>query len=211
MAPRRRWTPTNGEPMPATAEKLLRAARRIVLKKGYSALSTAAVGEEANEHGSLIYYYFGSKAGLVAALVDSLVEEPDLIGRARVSAVRDARHRLDELLKEQEAVAAAREDFRLFYELLPLILRNKVLRERIATEYASARAYDWQVLASAAGFTDEQTRTLGVLTLSFVDGLGLHAALDPKGLDVHDAYEVWRDMVTVYLRELKARAAAAES
>jgi AcrR family transcriptional regulator len=174
-------------------------------------LSTAAVGREANEHGSVIHYYFGNKAGLVAALVDSLVEEPDLMVRANVDAVGDPGHKVEELLLEHEGIAAAREDLRLYYELLPYILRDRALCERVAREYRSARAYDALVLASALGAASDQSEMMGALTLGLVDGLGLHAALDPEEIDVHRVYEVWRDMVTVYLRELAVRATAADA
>jgi AcrR family transcriptional regulator len=180
-----------------------------VIKRGFGALSTAAVGEAAHEHGSLIYYYFGNKAGLVESLVDSLVEEPDLVVRHTVDAVGDPRQKVVRLLQEQEHIASRRADLRLFYELLPHILRSGPLSRRLAREYSAARQYDADVLRLEVGVTPDQAKGLGAIALAVMEGLGLHATLDPDDLDVAATYEVFRDMVDVYLADLEARSSAA--
>jgi AcrR family transcriptional regulator len=59
--------------LPDTARTILAAARRVLLKSGFQALTLSAIGEEAGQNGALVSYYFGNKDGLIAALVDSIV------------------------------------------------------------------------------------------------------------------------------------------
>ena len=62
--------------MPATAARLLAAARRIVIRSGYADLSLRRIEKESGANEALVSYYFGNKAGLVSALVDTLFENP---------------------------------------------------------------------------------------------------------------------------------------
>ena len=46
-------------------------------ERGFSELTMTALEQESGANRALVSYYFGDKAGLVAAIVDSLFEEPD--------------------------------------------------------------------------------------------------------------------------------------
>ncbi len=58
--------------LPETAERILEAARRLLLRGGFEALRWDAIAAEAGRNKSAIKYYFGNKKGLILALVDSL-------------------------------------------------------------------------------------------------------------------------------------------
>ena len=53
-----------------TARRLLEAARRLLERQGYEALTLEAIGREAGENKSLVWYHFGGKPGLLVALAD---------------------------------------------------------------------------------------------------------------------------------------------
>ena len=77
----RRWAAEVGvEParreLAPTAERILKAARRVLVKKGYAALTMQEIEKESGTNRALVHYYFGSKAGLVDALVETLFEDP---------------------------------------------------------------------------------------------------------------------------------------
>ena len=58
-----------------TARKLVAAARRLLARGGYEALTVEAVAAEAGAYRDSVRYYFGSKAAFIAAVVDSLAHD----------------------------------------------------------------------------------------------------------------------------------------
>ena len=72
-------TPSNAADGPrtrkgrATRERLLAAAREVAIRSG-GEIELAAVAEEAGVVPGLVHHYFGSKAGLVGALVDDFFD-----------------------------------------------------------------------------------------------------------------------------------------
>ena len=56
---------------PATAQLILDAARTRLLSDGYSRLSTRKVAQEAGVPLSQVHYHFGSKGGMVLALLEA--------------------------------------------------------------------------------------------------------------------------------------------
>lgn len=54
-----------------TATALLEAARRCLLAEGYAAMSTRKVATEAGVPLSQVHYHFGSKSGMVLALLEA--------------------------------------------------------------------------------------------------------------------------------------------
>jgi len=56
---------------PATAQLILGAARTRLLSDGYSRLSTRKVAQEAGVPLSQVHYHFGSKGGMVLALLEA--------------------------------------------------------------------------------------------------------------------------------------------
>ena len=77
--------PGAGPGLPPTAQRLLEAARRLLARSGYNSLSVEAIGREAGENKALIRYYFGSKNGLIIALVDWLVSDTLWQSRQRLA------------------------------------------------------------------------------------------------------------------------------
>jgi AcrR family transcriptional regulator len=190
------------------AQRLLSAARRIVTRRGYNSLSINAVGDEADTHPSLVFYYFGSKAGLVAALVDTLVDDPSLAVRRELSSIPPGLERVRGLIEAQKRISARRPDFRLFYELVPQTLRDKKLRQRLADEYHAAREADARVYAETGAYEEADCVALATLGLALLDGLGLHLAIDPTRIDHERAYALWLQLVDEHL--LRAATSADE-
>ena len=63
------------EALAPTAQRILAAARRLLVRDGFTALTLSAIAVEAEESKASIGYHFGNKDGLVAALVDSLTHD----------------------------------------------------------------------------------------------------------------------------------------
>jgi AcrR family transcriptional regulator len=56
---------------PATADAILAAARSRLLEDGYAGLSTRRIAQEAGVPLSQVHYHFGSKGGMVLALLEA--------------------------------------------------------------------------------------------------------------------------------------------
>jgi AcrR family transcriptional regulator len=192
-----RGTP-DGKTMNPSAQKLLNAAKSIVARKGYSALNIKAVGVKAGINSSLVHYHFGSKAGLVAALVDSLMRESSRLVRHQFQAIREQEAPIDVLLHAHQRISENRSELKLFYELLPHVLRSPALRARLAEQYVVARQKD-AVWFTRAGLGEADARRLSTLAVGVLDGLGLHVTIDPHNVDHAGAYELWQKMVRAYL------------
>jgi TetR/AcrR family acrAB operon transcriptional repressor len=68
-------------------ERILAAARQIVLSRSLPALSVQAVTTDADVSKSAVSYHFGSKDGLVRAIIESMAVKQDDEARIAVSVV----------------------------------------------------------------------------------------------------------------------------
>lgn len=67
------------DPKSPVRRRLLDAARICLLRDGYSGLATRSIADEAGTQVSQIHYHFGSRLGLVLALLEQ--QNADLLGR----------------------------------------------------------------------------------------------------------------------------------
>jgi len=188
--------------LPPTAAKLLAAARRILVRKGYASLTMQAIEQEAGINRALVHYYFGSKAGLLEALVESLFEDPAFGYSDAVASTPAGPARAAALLEWLGRITADRRSGRLLYELLPHILRSKSLRDRVAELYGAYREFDGNCLSSGAPVDDESREDLGALSVAVVEGLGIQSAVDPHGFERDRAYALWQKVITRYLHAM---------
>jgi len=187
-----------------TALRILAAAKKILSERGYARLTLQAVEEESGEYRALVAYYFGSKQGLVDAIIDSLMDAEDEVLRQRLVEIREPGERVRALIDEQRQISADWRGFRAFYELLPHIMRDDRLREDLAADYAKSRELDRQTLAAGrpggAGGSEDLDK-LAALSVAIVEGLAVQYAADQEHFDHEGTYQLWEDMVLAYLRE----------
>jgi AcrR family transcriptional regulator len=185
----------------ATAMRILDAAKRILSEKGYSRLTLQAIEEESGEYRALVAYYFGSKQGLVEAIIDSLMDAEDEVLRRRLEEIEAPDERVRALIDEQRQISADWRGFRAFYELLPHIMRDDRLRDDLAASYAESRELDRQTLAAGRPVAaDRDLDKLAALSVAIVEGLAVQYAADREHFDHEGTYGLWEDMVRAYLR-----------
>lgn len=184
----------------ATAMRILEAAKKILSERGYSRLTLQAVEEESGEYRALVAYYFGSKQGLVDAIIESLMDAEDEALRDHLEGIDDPEERVRKLIDEQRQISADWRGFRAFYELLPHIMRDDRLREDLAADYAKSRALDRQTLAAGASGGKDLDK-LAALSVAVVEGLAVQFAADQEHFDHEGTYSLWADMVLAYLKE----------
>lgn len=173
-----------GDPLsdlPETAQKLLLAAKRIIATEGFGALTLNAVAAQSGENKAMISYYFGNKAGLVAAVLDSVIHDEYVVSRDRMRDL-DPEQRREQLIAELRHMSDADDEFLVFFELLPHVLRDEVLRRRIAELYKwywNAKL-EWLGVAGSNGvLADADLLGLSQILSAVIDGLALQAAIDP--------------------------------
>ncbi|MEJ2866792.1 TetR/AcrR family transcriptional regulator [Actinomycetospora sp. OC33-EN08] len=96
---------------PARKDRILAAAAELVAKHGYHAVGMADIGAAAGIVGSGIYRHFGSKAALLSALLEQLMDEMQRTAAAVVAGAADDREALEGLVANH--VRFAIEDRRL--------------------------------------------------------------------------------------------------
>ncbi len=158
----------------------------------------AAIEAESGANRALVSYYFGGKAGLIAALVDGVFHDP---GAGLAETVRDEAEgplRTRRFLDWQERVSARDRVNRQLYELLPQALRDPEVRRRFADEYRLFRRIDAEFLDAAPTDLDD-AEALAAVTIAVVEGLAIQRALDPDGFDHARAWRAWRAVIDHYL------------
>jgi AcrR family transcriptional regulator len=192
--------PRAAEELPPTARRLLAAAQDILAERGYSELTMTAISQVSGVNRALVSYYFGGKAGLLAALVDTLFQDPEVGYVEEIHASRDGIERTEAFLDWQRRVSRAERTNRMLYELLPHALRDPEVRARFADEYRAYRIVDAGLLGAAPReLSEPELEALAAVSIAVVEGLGIQRALDPDGFDHEAAWRAWRDVVGAYL------------
>ena len=195
--------------LPASGRQLVDAAKTILLEKGFPGLTVDAVVTAAGKNKAAVKYYFGSKDGLLAAVVDSLDYEECLQFAERI---RDSRgdERLERYIEEQAGMSSDVPGFRMFFDLLPHVISHEHLRARVAKRYEWYYAMNIEWLGLADPMTDEsraQLTALAALMTAVVDGLAIQVALSPAGFDLGRAYGVLLTLLRCGLDEVVGKAA----
>lgn len=190
------------EGRPPVARALLAAAQRIIEERGFPALSLESIARESGENKAMVAYYYGNKAGLVAAILDSIIfDECSTIAR-RLEGVSGREERLKVMLEGMLELTAPRERFHGFFDILPHALRDATLRSRLVDlyEWYVVVELDWLGLdpgpaaaelepREAAAYR-RRVRGLVELIVAAADGIGIQARIDPGTFDSQRAYEV---------------------
>jgi AcrR family transcriptional regulator len=171
------------DPLPAlpdTARNLLLAAKHIIATEGFDALTLNAVSVASGENKAMVAYYFGNKAGLVGAVLDSVIHDEYVASLERMSRL-DPAQRARQLVEEMGRMASATEEFLVFFDMLPHVLRDDALRHRMAQLYE----WYWSIKLKWLGAGEDaldRPELLGLTQLlsAVIDGLAIQAAIDPE-------------------------------
>lgn len=178
------------------AIKLVAAARKLLAERGFRAVTINSVTAEAGEYRTSVAYHFGGKAGLLAAVADSICPR-----KACAAAVAECERypaggdRVAAQIAALQAMAEDGDAFLSFFELWPHILRDEELRKNLASLYDWYRELDVRMFGVEGGDSDE-LKYAAALVLAAVDGFAFQACLDPVTFDMSKAFAVLRRLVT---------------
>ncbi len=165
-----------------TARKLVAAARRLLARGGYEALTVEAVAAEAGAYRDSVRYYFGSKAAFVAAVVDSLSHDQSLSAVTETQATVGGDERVHGLVDADRRLVDDRAAFADFFALFPHVVLDDELRERVAALYEWYRDLYVEGLGDASPIEEPRLRRVASLMVAMTDGLAVQKLLDPDGV-----------------------------
>jgi len=178
-----------------TARRLVAAARTLLARGGFEALTVEGVAAEAGAYRDSVRYYFGSKAAFIAAVVDSLAHDQSLDAAAETRAQPAAEERVHALVAGDRRLVDDRDAFRDFFAIFPHVLLDEELRARVAA------LYDWYRDLYAGGMggagveDDARLRGLASLMVAMTDGLAVQKLLDPDGVELEALFALWEEIL----------------
>jgi AcrR family transcriptional regulator len=188
--------PGSGPGLAPTAQRLLDAARRLLARSGYNSLSVEAIGREAGENKALIRYYFGSKNGLLLALVDGLVSDTLWQARQRLSALSSKEDRSRLVVETLETILSDTQSYKLLYDLLPRLLENPSMARQLAELYRAYRDLNTRALwGDRTDGAPVAVRDVAAMTVALTDGLALQLLAEPGSVDIASTLALWRSFV----------------
>jgi AcrR family transcriptional regulator len=192
--------PGRGATLTPVGRRLVAAARALLVRGGFAALTVEAVAAEAGTYRDAVRYHFGSKAGLVAAVVDALAHDESLAAAEGTRELPDAAERVHALVDGDRRLVDDRDAFRDFFALLPHVLLDEELRLRVAA------LYDWYRDLSAAGMAgpgvepsgaaaEARLRDLASLMIAVTDGLAVQHLLEPDPARLERLFRLWEELL----------------
>ena len=182
-----------------TARRLVVAARRLLARDGFGALTVEAVAAEAGAYRDSVRYYFGSKAAFIAAVVDSLAHDQMLNAAAETSRLPSGEQRVHSLVASDRKLLDDRDGFRDFFAIFPHALPDEELRGRVAGLYEWYREVYADLLSGYAGADTAHMRRFATLMVAMIDGLAVQKLLDPETVDLEALLGLWEDMLRAAL------------
>jgi len=194
--------------LPPTAQRILAAAQRVLVRDGCSGLTLRRIAEEAGVHKSLVTYHLESKATLMTMLVDSLwhdvdvelfqaVERLPLLSDRRIGALIDAHRQLGHLLEQQM----------MYVDLFPNLARTPDTRRRLGALNDAYRDLDRRCLG-ATGLQRPGLDALASLILAVGDGMAVDLLIRPGEVDDDAVYSLFERMVVSLADESTAHGEA---
>jgi len=182
-----------------TAARILEAAKRVLSREGFRGLTFETIAREAGENPALIRYHFGSKAGLLGALVDSVLYQEAVVLIEQLTAVPAGDDRRTRLLELHEGLPEDTDAYRNFFELIPHCLRDDELQPHLRGLFDWYRKLDaWALKDAGDKEPPAHIAPMALLTVAIADGIALQKLADPD-LDFEPAFALWRRLVLGYV------------
>jgi AcrR family transcriptional regulator len=188
--------------LPPTAQAILSAARELLVEHGYRSISYQKVAAAASVDKGTISYHFGNKAGLLAAVADSLIHDECLaVLRETQSYTGEdrVRHAVDGLRR----ITLAADAQRSWFEMLPYAMREADLKARMKAQYAwwFRMNLQWLGLDPAAFDADPRARGLTAVFAAVSDGLAMQVGLGIQ-TDLREAMDALEVMLRAAVADM---------
>ncbi|MCX6373201.1 MAG: TetR/AcrR family transcriptional regulator [Actinobacteria bacterium] len=177
------------------ARRLVAAARTLLARGGFEALTVEGVAAEAGAYRDSVRYHFGSKAAFIAAVVDSLAHDQSVAAFAETLAQPAGEERVRALVAGDRSLVDDRDSFRDFFAMFPHVLLDEDLRAQVAGLYDWYRDLYVGAMGGADGAAAERLRDLASLMVAMTDGLAVQKLLDPDGVELGSLFGLWEEIL----------------
>jgi AcrR family transcriptional regulator len=193
-APASRIRRTQVERTAESDQRMLQAAMRLIGQRGYRGTSLAAIGEASGYSRGLVTERFGSKAGLLWALVRRMLRAWSGEGRARSGAGHVGLPALYEMVDNHRRALTNDEPLRAFYALMFEALGpTPDLQNEFRNLHHAFRADIAKMLKAGidAGVVraDINVDAQAVIVLGTLRGIAFQWLLEPDAIAVDAAYD----------------------
>lgn len=179
-----------------TAKRLVAAARALLARGGFEALTVEGVAAEAGAYRDSVRYYFGSKAAFIAAVVDSLAHDQSVGAVEKTRALPAGEERIRALVDGDRQLLEDRAAFRDFFAIFPHVVQDDELRARVAALYEWYRdLYAGGMGGGGDATRDRRLRDLASLMVAMTDGLAVQKLLDPDGVEPERLFGLWEELL----------------
>jgi len=170
-------------------ERILEAAIQLFSERGYAGTGVHEIARRAGIEKAALYWHFGSKEGLLAAVLDRADAEIVESIYKKVSQSGTSDERLDLFVNGLRRLAAERG------HMVRLMLSIAIERAHVSAEARAAvqRVFDRTRAAVVQGFEQAlgvklpDTDLIARLALAYLDEAGVRGAVDPEGAE-HDRF-----------------------
>lgn len=191
-----------GETLSPTARRILDAAKEIVVQQGLEGLTLDAIARAAGVNKAATHYHFGSKAGLIEALVDEIVLDECAAMAHNVASGTDIDERIDSLIDGVRRMAIDPSSIGGWWDLLPYAVRTPELRARLAELYEIWFQWnlEWAGLATGdGGRPGDEMQGMGMLLAAMVDGIAAQVAIAGSSYDPEPTLKTLRHCLSAVL------------
>jgi AcrR family transcriptional regulator len=181
-----------------TSRAILAAARDIILKLGMHALTLRRVAEEAHVDVTTVTYHFGTRSGLLEALVFAVYAEPVAAFAAEIETCATPDERAQAFFRTLRREFADAQGGTVYAAIQAEALRDDRLRTRLAAINAwTIRAFAEAVYGDAADalLADPRARAAMQLLAAAVDGIEAHHHIDPDGYDFEAVLDLLEELL----------------
>jgi len=181
-----------------TSRAILEAARDIILKLGMHALTLRRVAEEAHVDVTTVTYHFGTRSGLLEALVFAVYAEPVAAFAAEIETCPTPDERARAFFRTLRREFADARGGTVYAAIQAEALRDDRLRTRLAALNAwTIRAFAEAVYGDAANALLAAPRAHAAMQLlaAAVDGIEAHHHIDPDGFDLEAVLNLLEELL----------------
>jgi AcrR family transcriptional regulator len=158
-------------------DRILAAARQIVLTRGMTALSVGEVATEAGVSKSAIAYHFGCKDGLIRAIIESMAVKQGDEPRLAVGRIEDPAERFHAFMSLYLDRVKTSDNFRIAFALGPTAFNEEKIRVSSVTA-----GLDMQALRLRR--EDPSVGVLMTVLMSAITGLAFNHASRSAVMDL---------------------------
>jgi AcrR family transcriptional regulator len=182
----------------ASRERILAAATELFATRGYAGAGVDRLAERSGIAKTAIYYHFGNKEGLLAAVLERTANEWILAIQQAARQAGDPMARLEQALGGMRAMLEERPWIYKLFQILTLEVADEKpeIRATLQGIIRRARSAITNGMSEALGIDVPDADGVAGLMLAVVDGISLGMQIDPDRVSLDSAFADLRRIVT---------------